>query len=244
MTFMFQEFLKEGSSSPCVARLMMGIFDLRDQVIQSQADRVSFDELYDPVLGAANVCRKATVKIVSTVDHHRTELQKVIVRKHGGVTLPESIDAVLSESVDALLVNGVIAIKSLQEVVRPLGIDIGSLFAKQANFEKGMVTLRAAGHASLADFLSETRSRWSESLVKRRDELEHAGWTLPRCGYRRIALDAFELVEPHVDGFSVTTYSQRMRGRILSFIENVMAYAFQSFCPDIAVVEIPVSEGV
>lgn len=251
MTFIIQKLANEGSSEPYYARLWIGIFELRDQVIQFvdghdiESKRAAFDELYHPALEATGACREACQKILASVQEHRTKLQEAnsIKRQPHGIEVPESVQKILSDNIRSFLVNGVIAIKQCQDVLRLFGIDFGCLFTKQSNFEKGIEALKAAGHTQLVNFLVETRNKWSEALIKRRDELEHNGWTLPDCNYKVAANHAVELIEPEVDGVPISAYVQRMVNRVISFVENSIVYGIQSLLPNfIMVVEIPNSE--
>jgi hypothetical protein len=248
MTFIIQKFADEGSSEPYYARLWIGIFELRDQVTQlPDGDEIKskFDEGYRAVLEAIDACRGASKKILASVQEHRARLRDANSIKHQppAIEVPESVQNILSENIRSFLVNGVIAIKHCQDVHSLFGVDIHCLFAKQLNFEKGIENLKTVGHAKLADFLIETRNKWSEPLKIRRNELEHAGWTLQDCSYNITANRAVELIEPEVDGEPISAYVQRMLNRIISFVENSIVYSIQSFLPNfIIIVEIPNSE--
>ena len=204
--------------------------------------RPAFDAVYNPVLEAAGSCRKAGKAILSAVSEHRTKLLNrdgVKLQKHA-IEIPASIDVQIAESIRKLFTDGVIATKSVQQVTRFLGIDIAFVFARQGNFEKGLEGVRNAGHPELADFLSETRTRWSETFIKLRGDLEHNGWTLPHVQYNVSASGGIQLIEPVVDGVPVSTYSQRLFNRVLSFVENLTIYGFQSVFRGIrSLVEIP-----
>jgi hypothetical protein len=249
MIFIIQKIADEGSSEPYYARLWIGIFELLDQAIQFadgdgiELRRTQFDELYHPVLEATGACREACQKILASINEHQHKLQEVVKRQPHALEIPESVQKILANNIRSFLVNGAISIKRCQDVVRLFGIDIGCLFTKQHNFEKGIGAIRTAGHNKLADFLIETRTKWSETLIKRRDELEHNGWTLPNCNYKIAANNTVDLIEPEVDGEPISAYIQRMLNRITSFVENCIIYSIQSSLPNfIVVVEIPRSE--
>jgi len=248
MAFIIQKLADEGSSESYYTRLWIGIFKLRDQALQFvegdiELKHLPFDERYKPVLEASGAARAACQKLVAAVQQHRLKLQDSVKRQPNAIEIPDSIQIVLADNIRSFLVNGVIAIKRCQEVTRLFGIDIGSVFTKQVNFEKGLETMRNAHHNALAEYLLSTRNIWSESLIKRRDELEHSGWTLPDCGYNQSGVHSVELIEPQVDGEPVSIYAPRMLNRIISFVENTIVYAIQSFLPKLIIlVEIPRSE--
>jgi hypothetical protein len=248
MAFIIQKLADEGSSEPYYARLWIGIFELRDQVTQlPDGDEIKskFDERYRAVLEAIDACRGASKKIRASVQEHRTRLLDANSIKHqpSAIEVPDSIQNILTENIRSFLMNGVIATKYCQEVLSLFDLDIHCLFARQFNFEKGIKDLKTAGHAKLANFLIETRNKWSEPIKLRRNELEHAGWTLQDCSYKITSNRAVELIEPEIDGEPISAYVQRMLNRIISFVENSIVYSIQSFLPNfIIIVEIPHSE--
>jgi hypothetical protein len=63
-----------------------------------------------------------------------------------------------------------------------MGKDIGFMFQKQATYERSLQVLQATDPA-LADYLRETRTSWSERLIRTRNAIDHDGWALPRIEY-------------------------------------------------------------
>jgi hypothetical protein len=247
--FRIQKIADEGPSDPFYARLWIGILDLKNMALRCQSRsndveeaRVKFDDSYDSVLKALGAARTAMKNTQHVVDDHVRKLatSEIVEFQSSAYEISESIDKPLRDETTAFLVHGVIAMKCSQRLVEQFGINIGCLFTKQANFEKGADQLTASGHSSLAQFLRDVRSTWSESFIDRRNALEHEAWNLPPIEYKISAPKKVELIEPEIGGVALRRYSTETLNRISSFVENVVVYAFkQAFGLPIALVEIP-----
>lgn len=247
--FRIQKIADEGPSDPFHARLWIGVLELRDTALRCQhksndvdGHRVRFDESYDPVLKALGAARTAAKNIQHLVDDHSRKLAtgEIVEFQTSAFAISESIDKPLGEETAEFLVNGAIAMRCSQQVVEQFGINIGCLFTKQVNFDKGAKDLATGGHASLAQFLRDVRSAWSETFIGRRNALEHESWNLPPVNYTIDAPEKVAMSEPDIDGMPVRRYSAKTLDRINTFVENVVVYAFkQALAPPVALVEIP-----
>lgn len=95
----------------------------------------------------------------------------------------------------------------------------------------------------MAQFLREVRSKWSEKFILRRNSIEHQGWSLPPVEYKILPGNKVEIIEPEVDGMFLSFYSKYMLNRVMSFIENIVLYAFKStYEPPIVITEIPINQ--
>ena len=216
----------EGSSSPYYARLWAGIPELRDAVLNARVDsrqleaaRYQFDEQYEPVLRSLDSARKTTRNVRDILKGHRQKLEDggIVRFQRNAFEISESISDLLRDHFAQFLNNVVRALKGSQEVVKYFGVEIGCLFTKDQNFVQGIAQLKQNGQSRLADFLSETRSRWSANLIQRRHDLEHKGWTLPNTDYRVTSDGKVEMHEPQVDGQVVSAYTHEMFNRVTSF---------------------------
>lgn len=255
MTFMLQKVSDEGTSDPFYARLWFGVFQLRDTTLQIgktqdefEKARQSFDQLYKPVLEATSAARTSAKEVQRLISDHRAKLsQGTILRLQSNTfELSESIGKPLRDKIADFLVNGVIALKSIQAVVKPFDVDIGCLYQKPNKFEQGIADLRASRHPSLAEYLVNAREVWTEQFIERRNSLEHEGWTLPRVEYIFGATNSAEMIEPQIDGLSISSYCATMLNRVMGFMENIIVYTFRyvlktSMRP-LAIVEIPTSQ--
>jgi hypothetical protein len=237
MKWTIQKFMDEGAQEPFVARLWSGVFELRDLVMRQRAAddkeyeqlRRQFDDLYSPILDALASARQAQKRIVALVQSHRAKLAsgEIVSYQANALELAESIALPLQEDFSAFLVAAVRATKTLQTVLRWLGVDIACLFAKLANFEAGLAALSSGGQQVLADYLREVRAGWSERLIERRNAQEHQGWRLPDVSYSPPWVKPVQMKEPEVDGQPVSDYVTEMLAHVLALTEELIAYAVQ-----------------
>lgn len=231
----FHKYRDESSSSPFMARIFVGLYDLRDQLLLlgNPADkdvlRARFDKAVMPLILAAEATRDAAVEIVRlTSDHLSAVASGSVVRITGKhFSIDATIDAPLGQTLYKLLNQSIIATKTcLQDVLKdPLGLDIGFLFQQDRGFTSGVAKLRAAGDPALADYLEAIR-RWHGDLQKLRDAHEHDGWVLGQIRYGRAPPDV-EVHLPAVFGVSVDVFARAAANRLLLFIENTVVYAMR-----------------
>jgi len=247
--YRLQKVSDEGSTEPYVARFWMGILELRNFALSSKFEvnydeKVwgEYDEIYDTVLKATGACRNSEKKILHMLSIHKQKVQngKIIKFQHSAVDIMESIDEDMNEQISAYLIYGVRALKGTQKVLAYFDINIGSFFQKQAAFDAGMKDLTSQNHSALSKFLIETRTKWSESFINRRNSIEHEGWSLDKIKYPIIAPQRVIAIEPKIDGIDISIYVKKMTDLILSFVENIIIYSLQSVLPpSVMIVEIP-----
>ena len=152
----------DGSSSEFVARLVFGILRLREDAVRHMCPspeedflrkRHEFDDVYDPVLSAMRATRGAAKELTQIVSSHIGQVDDgTIVRfQPRAFQITQGIDLKLQELAGRVLIQAVIALKAVQSVTAFFGLDIGPFFQNAANFERGMLSLRAAGHGALED---------------------------------------------------------------------------------------------
>ena len=239
-----QKLADEGSASPFMARLFMGLMRLRDAVYSDPVARESFDKAFDFVPTSLFTAR-TTAKEISELwlGHARKVATGEVVRRQGlAIHIDENIDKELRKQVEHFLNNAARAIKQgMQGLTAQLGVDIGFMFNKQSTFERGIAALKASDPL-LADYLEKSRQLWSERLIKSRNDLEHNNWSLPRVTYDTSGANIVA-VEPHVAGQPVTEFVQAMLDRVCCFVEDVTTHCIQQkMAAPITLTEIPLAE--
>ncbi len=247
--FQVKKISDEGTSEPFIARLMLGILELRDRALNSlfrgtdlEGHRGEFDERYDPVLTALQTARKAAREVASLVSEHSAKviLGAIVEFQPNAVSFRENIDYPLHEASARLLVNGVIALKHLREVTKMFSIDIGGFFQKESQFENAMETLRAGGHHPLQEYLRAARKIWTEEFIQQRADLEHKGWTLPPVRYEQSGPMSFTVREPLICNLPLSEFAAMSVRRLFAFVENVIVYTFKvSLSGPLTIIEIP-----
>jgi hypothetical protein len=183
--FVLRKFADEGTRSPFMARLLMGILRLRDAVYPEPAARDRFDKSYEFVFSALLSARATEQQIVQMwEDHVRRVASGEVARLQGDtIHIDESIDKELRKEIENFLNAAVRAVKQgMQTLASDLQVDIGFLFQKQPSFEGGLAALQST-NPLLAEYLRQTRVAWSERLLESRNAIEHEGWMLPPVTY-------------------------------------------------------------
>lgn len=238
-----QKVADEGSSSPLMARLMIGMLNLRDTVMDHKA-RDTFDKPYDLVLKPLLGARDAMHQMAKVWREHERKVATGDVARleRSSIHVDESIDREFGQEAEAFINAAARAMKKgMQDVAAALGVNIGFLFQKQAAFEAGLAALQASDPA-LARHLRQTRVVWSETLQDARNAVEHEGWTLSPVRYTRV-LDGVKASEPEIRGMPATEFASFIFDRLACFVEDVTAHLLASKLPPLmALTEVPLAD--
>jgi hypothetical protein len=153
----FSKMSDEGTSSPFIARLSLGILRLRDIVFPDRAQHEKFDEAYEFVFTTVCNVRANAKKILDMIESHRLNVAsgRAARLKGGTINIEESIDMVLHSTVAEFLNGSVRLLKdAMQKLLIVLELDVGCLYRKTGGFKTGMATLRKTDPL-LADYLQE-----------------------------------------------------------------------------------------
>jgi hypothetical protein len=236
-----QKFADEGVSTPLMARLFMEILRLRDQVFGDRAKCGEFDDAYEFVLMEVLNVRTTAQTVAKLWDEHARKVsQGEIARMQGkSIQIDESIDQSLNKEVQSF-VNGAVRVlkHGMQKLTKMFGTDIGFLFQKANQFAKELKTLERSD-AVLADYLKQVRLSWSESLMDRRNAIEHDGWQLSKIRYSATS-GAIESCEPEISGQKAREFVTFMLDRLLCFVEEVTVHCLQAkMAQGVSVTEVP-----
>ena len=232
----------EGSSSPFMARLFMGVITIRDRVFLERKCRESFDKPYENALTALSDARSTAKEIDRLLKEHKQKVSSGEAARLVGKTIHvDGIDKELRKNVADFATSAGRSLKTgMQSLAKALNLDIGFLFKEQSQFEKGVARL-SVSHPELADYLQAARA-WTEKLSLLRNRIEHEGWRLARAGYREDR-GKIEMVEPEVEGTIVSEFTRDTLDRLCCFVEEVTIYGLRTkMDPMISVAEIPLAE--
>ena len=243
--WIIQKFADEGSRSPFMTRLFIGVTRLRDQVYFDKGQIDAFDNSYNFALTTMLDTRTLAAEIASLIRDHSSRVANGNIAKIAGSTIriEESIDRDLRTKVEAFLVAAARVLKKgMQEYGVFLGTNIGFLFKKEDTFLREIANLRASDPL-LADYLVSVRA-WSEPLQLTRNGIEHADWKPPKIIYRKVG-QGVEAVEPELVQMSVSRYVDFITDRLACFIEEFSGHCLQRKLPqELALTEIPSGERV
>jgi hypothetical protein len=232
----------EGSASPAVARLMLGIQRLRDMVFTDEKRRKEFDVPYQFVLETIMNTRATAKQITQLVNEHSHKVSKGEIAQlvAGAIRLSEDINSDLQRLFAEFLNSAVrVAKDGMQNLLSLLGLNIGFLFQQQGTFEEGLREC-ARDHPELAAYLHETR-KWSEPLILLRNNL-HKGWMLPKMTYKQANVTV-QAMEPQISGRAASDFVNYTADRLCCFVEEVLVHSLQAQMPSgLSITEIPISD--
>jgi hypothetical protein len=234
-----------GTGQPFYARLFMGVLRLRDESISDATQRDQFDKAFEGVIAGLESVKDTCAEVRGLYTSHservaRGEVARII--EHGNIEIDESIDKELRKHVETVIsVAGRVFKDRMQDVLRTLNVDIGFLYKRQKAFVDGVSKLRQSDSV-LADYLQETRAKWSERLTSCRIALEHGNWVLAKVGFT-IQSGGVRTVEPLIDGQAITDFVDHAFDRLCCFVEELCVHAFQRrMHAGVSVTEIPLSD--
>lgn len=238
-SFYFKKVLDEGTASPFIARLLLGLWELRDTLLLMGLDdkelsdaRKKFDRKFKPMYEAAQATRDGAREVLWLVNAHKINLAsgKAVKIHDNSYEILETIDIPLGQAVDKLITQGIIAIKTGLQILLSdtFELNIGFMFQKSANFNRGIWEIRATGENDFAEYLIKVREIWLSDLLELRNKHEHHGWTLGDIQYNLISGSSIVIALPKVLNLPVDQFARYTANRIILFIENSMVYAFQN----------------
>jgi hypothetical protein len=234
----------EGTSSPFIARVFMGICTMRDRSITDAKERDVFDTAFEALLTGLETLRSSAKEVVSLYKDFEQKVSSGEVAKvdNNAIRVNASIDRELRKCTDEVISSAGRVMKDrVQAVLRAAKVDIGFLYKKESSFVAGIEALKKID-PHLAEYLSQTRTRWSDRMTACRINLEHGTWVLPKVRYQCVG-DHIRTIEPLVEGQPVTEFVQFVADRITCFVEDVVIHALQSRMPSgISITEIPLAQ--
>jgi hypothetical protein len=234
----------EGTSSPFVARLFLGICEMRNQSIGDKVLREKFDKVFEGVHAGLESLRDTVRSVTQLYSAHSEAVARGEGARNvnGDIFVDTPIDRELRTQIESFVSTASRVFKDkMRELLSVLGVNIGFLYQKPHAFANGIAKLKQTD-APLADYLVETRAKWSERLSNCRNDLEHGTWVVPGVRYEQNGAGV-RAIEPAVDGQPVTEFVAHIAERIYCFVEECCAHAFQSVMQyDVSLTEIPLSQ--
>lgn len=182
MGFQVRKVADIGSSTPWVARLWIGVINVRDSVF-NEATRGNFDNKYAPILDNLLECYNAMRLLHRTLSEHETKAhsQQIFTFQNRNLTVTESIDVTMNQAFKDFFIKGNIAINHVFSFSKFMGHNISFLRKNKDNdFEESASKLvsNCPETKALVEMLRGDRTTWYKYFVDVRDRIEHE--SLPR----------------------------------------------------------------
>lgn len=241
--FVMEKMADEGTRSPFIARIFMGLLQLRDAAYSDLKERRDFDKLLDQAITPLMAARSAAQQIQEGWRIHAARIASGdgVRMKDGSFEVDGEFYRNFRKDVNSFLYDAAKTLKEGgQKVGKSTGKNIGFMFLKMKPYQTGLEALRQVDPV-LAGYVQETRDTWSERLITARNDLDHNGWVLPRIRYD--TCDGQIIAhQPEIDGLPVVDFIAYMLDRVSCFTEDFLVYCFQSRLPEgIEIAEVPLT---
>lgn len=232
----------EGTETPIIGRLHLGLLRIRDIVCHTEAARMRFDEKYEIVLSSFMSARSTAHEMKTRWLQHEKDVASGKVSRMQGKTIhvDESIDKELKAGIESFVNASVRVVKmGMQQLAKEYGVDVGCLFQQDNKFAEKIEAMRDE-HPLLADYLLDAR-QWTEPLVALRNKIEHEGWMRSRVTYSASGVRVSAL-QPVIDDVPLIVYAESMLDRVACFVEEITAYVLgKCMSPMITLTEISIA---
>jgi hypothetical protein len=173
----------EGTGSPFVARLFLGILNLRNQALLGPELHEKFDKAYEGVMTGIQTIRSESKQLIDMYSSHRERVEKGegVTVTSTAIHVEQAIYKEFRKQVEEVIgTAGRVCKDRMQDVLRTLGVEIGFLFKQQDTFEREIANLTAKS-PEFADYLTQTRAKWSQRLVLQRNAIDIKGGHFQEC---------------------------------------------------------------
>lgn len=232
-----------GTACPFVARLMLGVFQIRDKAIPNK--QCEFDNLYDTFLNPAFDALRDYWKILDIDSDYRNNLNNyVFIQGNNSIEISKTIDGELKPLCNSILNNSERALKSfINNVCKFLNLECGFFLQKDCKFEKGLQNMLSAD-SSMAEYLKENRE-WASELSNLRNNMEHEGWQLPDYQYFPAQTDSgisVGVIPPQIHDFEYVEHISYLLSNFYTFAEELIMYLLSKQLEILYLYEIPLIE--
>lgn len=244
MAFQVRKIADVGSSTPWIARLWVGMAQIRDQVLE-ETQRTKFDNKYMPILENLFECYDAMNSLNKVISEHlaKVESQQIFKFQHNNnFNITETIDFRINQLLKDFFIKGNIAMNHLFPLSKFMGCNISFLRKKKdKEFERGAKKLvsHLPASRSLVDMLRKDRKAWHKYFVGLRDAFEHdtIGSLTVRYSGKPGNVRAYL---PTIDNTQLCDLTSKMWGNLFEFVEDVVVFLFSlRVTPPLKVAVIP-----
>jgi hypothetical protein len=219
----------EGTTSRYMARLWVGISELRDAILTAPEEWRQFDERYEPIVRALDKARESAREIVTLVEDHHDALGQagaVALYPDGRITVHIAVNDILDRRFDSFTLFAHRAMKLTQYLAENVaGLKIGFLFQKPSSFEQGYKALQSS-HPDLACYLLAVREQVTQTLADLRNTIEHNGWRMEAMHYKQHD-GKLRISKAKIEDVVFTSYMKHILKAAMRFCEDVAAYTLQ-----------------
>lgn len=184
--FVVKRFADIWSWTPWVARIFMGIMQLKDQTMMDDELKKKFEDVHQPILVNLLAAFKALNDIRDLINAHGIKLEagSIYTVQNGNVSLNETIDHELNTKYKDFIISLHTAVKDVQSPGKILGLDFWFFYQDDKKFEIWKKAFLEA-NPNMTTFIQilEDDRQWYNELNIIRYNYIHGGYVLPDITY-------------------------------------------------------------
>lgn len=223
-----------GLSDPFIARMMMGICDIRDFIFTQDKERREFDKYYNSVRQNLQEARFVKDKFKEVYENHLDKVMNGNIAKYeeSFIKVDETVDFDCNIYFKDFFIRGYIALDCLKMLTDKIfDTNIEFFFKPDKSFEQGMNRFKAKYPGYLfkffIDMLIDERKTWFSLFVEMRRKIEHKGFELAKVQYilkGNVIIPIF----PKIGKREIVDEFELIWENLFSFCEDVIVMMFSS----------------
>lgn len=235
----FTRMRDEGSNSPFVARMFVGILEIRDLILMTNNDprniqitRQQFDKLYEPIrnsLEMSLISARTIAQLHNELRYLGLKGELIKNSTDGGRIFINNKGPILKKEFHSVVEHASIAIKTyLPKLLTEIfGFDIGFLYQKEKEFHKRINELRSDKLDPLGDYLFSVRF-WTNQLIGELwNQMKHTYWKMDDPKLIVIEANRVHVLIPEIIGTPIDLLSFKIINRCCLLVEDLIVYGFQ-----------------
>ncbi len=218
-----------GTDDPLNARLMFGIMELRDFMVERDEEkRLAFDKFYGPVLDNMEEAQEHMTRCLSLIEDHRNKVVsgEIIKFQRDIIEVDETIDKELNNNFKDFFIKGQIALKALSPLSNHLGYSVGFFFQDDKEFEAGKEKFTQLHKdkevEALLKMLEDDRKKWYRHFREMRVKFEHEGASLPDIKYVKSPEGKVMVLFPTIGKYQISEYFKIIWFNLFEFVEGIV----------------------
>lgn len=215
-----------GTEDPFNARLMFGVFELRDKMVKNEQERLQFDKLYTPILETLEETQDAMNRLKSLITEHKIKVEsgEIIEFQREIIQVNETIDRELKKNFKDFFVKGKRAVTLMMPLFKSYEYSIGFLFDNEKKFAVGKKKFiekhKREKHSNFIKMIEVDRNSWLSRFVKAREKVEHEGSSLSDIQYSKQPDGSVVALFPTINNTDIVTVLDYFWQNLFEFVED------------------------
>lgn len=216
-----------GSQDPFNARLLFGLFKIRDFVYTEESERREFDNYYQQILntmGEVEDHKKACINLIETHEAKVNSLEIIKFQK-SIIEVSETIDMELNKHLKDFYTKGYRSLEFFKPLSKFIGFNVSYIFQNQKKYLKKKTELENTHnedkYTNLIKMLDQDRKGIIQYFDTVRNKIEHEGLNLPEVKYIRSGENEVKALFPTIDNETIINTINLAWDNLFECVEDI-----------------------